>query len=172
MAERSGDDRAAEHWLREGLQLAPEDFYMRAACADLLLRQRRAADALQLLAGYESMEPMLLRIVIAQQLLDEHRVTPQRTLLSSAFEYEQQRGEAVHRREQARFLLDVERAPEAALAAAQENWRVQHEPDDVLILLRSAQAAHRPEGALAALHFMQQQGLEDVRLAPYREALP
>ena len=172
MAERSGDDRAAEHWLREGLQLVPEDFYMRAACADLLLRQRRAAEALQLLAGYESMEPMLLRIVIAQQLLEEHRVTPQRTLLSSAFEYEQQRGEAVHRREQARFLLDVERAPEAALAAAQENWRVQHEPDDVLILLRSAQAAHRPEGALAALRFMQQQGLEDVRLAPYRETLP
>jgi len=171
MAERLGDDQAAEHWLREGLQLAPEDFYMRAACADLLLRQRRAADTLRLLAGYESMEPMLLRIVIAQRLLDERRGAHDRALLSGAFELEQQRGEAVHRREQARFLLDVEQQPEAALAAAQENWRVQREPDDVLILLRAAQAAHQPAAAAPALLFIQRQRLEDVRLQPYQPAL-
>jgi tetratricopeptide (TPR) repeat protein len=171
MAERQGDDAAAEHWFGEGLQLAPEDFYMRAACADLLLRQHRAAETLQLLAGYESMEPMVLRIVIAQKLLGDGRGAQDRAMLSGAFEVEQQRGEAVHRREQARFLLDVEQQPEAALAAAQENWRVQREPDDVLILLRSAQAAHRPEAALPALLFMQQQSLEDVRLEPYRQGL-
>lgn len=171
MAERLGDDAAAEHWFGEGLQLAPEDFYMRAACADLLLRQHRAAETLQLLAGYESMEPMLLRIVIARQRLGDGRSAQEWAMLSGAFEVEQQRGEAVHRREQARFLLDVEQQPEAALAAAQENWRVQREPDDVLILLRSAQAAHRPEAALPALLFMQQQSLEDVRLEPYRQGL-
>jgi len=171
MAERQGDDAAAEHWFGEGLQLAPEDFYMRAACADLLLRQHRAAETLQLLTGYESMEPMVLRIVIAQKLLGDGRGAQDRAMLSGAFEVEQQRGEAVHRREQARFLLDVEQQPEAALAAAQENWRVQREPDDVLILLRSAQAAHRPEAALPALLFMQQQSLEDVRLEPYRQGL-
>jgi len=171
MAERQGDDAAAEHWFGEGLQLAPEDFYMRAACADLLLRQHRAAETLQLLAGYESMEPMVLRIVIAQKLLGDGRGAQDRAMLSGVFEVEQQRGEAVHRREQARFLLDVEQQPEAALAAAQENWRVQREPDDVLILLRSAQAAHRPEAALPALLFMQQQSLEDVRLEPYRQGL-
>jgi Tfp pilus assembly protein PilF len=171
MAERQGDDAAAEHWFREGLQLAPEDFYMRAACADLLLREHRAVETLQLLAGYESIEPMLLRIVIAQQLLGDGRGAGYRALLSSAFEVEQQRGEAVHRREQARFLLDVEQQPEGALAAAQENWRVQREPDDLLILLRSAQAAHRPDAARPALLFMQQQQLEDVRLEPYRQEL-
>ncbi|HEX2789518.1 MAG TPA: tetratricopeptide repeat protein [Steroidobacteraceae bacterium] len=171
MAERQGDDQAAEHWFREGLQLAPEDFYMRAACADLLLRQRRAAETLQLLAGFESMEPMLLRIVVAQQLLGDGRSARDRAMLTAAFDVEQQRGEAVHRREQARFLLDVEQQPEAALAAAQENWRVQREPDDVLILLRTAQAAHRPQAALPALLFMQQARLEDVRLEPYRQEL-
>src|ERR1700722_354425 len=131
MAERAGDDEAAEHWLREGLQLAPDDFYMRAACADLLLRQRRAADVLQLLAGFESMEPMLLRIVVAQQQLGLGEGAAGRAMLASAFDVEQQRGEAVHRREQARFLLDIEQQPEGALAAAQENWRVQREPDDL-----------------------------------------
>jgi tetratricopeptide (TPR) repeat protein len=170
MAQRLGDDAAAERWFAAGLQLAPADFFMRAACADLLLRHGRAAETLQLLAGYESMEPMLLRIVIAQQLLgDSHG--EQARALSDAFDVEQQRGEAVHRREQARFLLDVARQPAAALAAAQENWRVQREPDDVLILLRSAQAAQRAEAAAPALLFLQQQGLEDVRLEPYRRAL-
>ena len=86
MAERLGDDQAAEHWFREGLQLAPEDFYMRAAYADLLLRQRRAAETLQLLAGYESMEPMLLRIVVAQQLLGQGDNAPGRAMLAAAFD--------------------------------------------------------------------------------------
>jgi tetratricopeptide (TPR) repeat protein len=171
MAERLGDDAAAEHWFTEGLQLAPEDFYMRAACADLLLRHGRAAETLQLLAGYESMEPMLLRIVIAQQLLGDSHGAQDRAMLSGAFEVEQQRGEAVHRREQARFLLDIAQRPDEALSAAQDNWRVQREPDDVLILLRSAQAAHHPEAAAPALLFLQQQNLEDVRLEPYRRAL-
>jgi len=168
MAERLGDDAAAEHWFTQGLQLAPEDFYMRAACADLLLRHGRAAETLQLLAGYESMEPMLLRIVLAHRLLGDSQGETGRALLSGAFEVEQQRGEAVHRREQARFLLDVEQQPAAALVAAQENWHVQREPDDALILLRTAQAAHRPDAAAPALLFVQQQGLEDVRLELYQ----
>ena len=168
MAERLGDDAAAEHWFTEGLQLAPEDFYMRAACADLLLRHGRAAETLQLLADYGSMEPMLLRIVLAHRLLGDRQGEQSRALLSDAFDVEQQRGEAVHRREQARFLLDVEQQPSAALVAAQENWRVQREPDDALILLRTAQAAHRPDAAAPALLFLQQQGLEDVRLEPYQ----
>src|SRR5579863_6428336 len=142
MAERAGDDQAAEHWLREGLRLAPDDFYMRAACADLLLRQRRAADVLQLLAGFESMEPMLLRIVVAQQQLGQGEGAAGRAALASA--------------------LDVEQQPDGALAAAQENWRLQREPDDLLILLRSAQAAHRPDAARPALLFMQQQRLQDA----------
>jgi hypothetical protein len=41
----------------------------------------------------------------------------------------------------------------------------------VLILLRSAQAAHQPDAARPALLFMQQQQLEDARLEPYRREL-
>ncbi|MGH8265963.1 MAG: tetratricopeptide repeat protein, partial [Steroidobacteraceae bacterium] len=172
MAERLGDDPAAEHWLREGLQVAPEDFYMRTACADLLLRHGRAAETLQLLAGYESREPMLLRIVIAHRMLHDGAGAQAQALLSSAFDVEQQRGDAVHRREQARFLLDVDPRPSAALTAAQEDWQVQREPDDVLILLRAAQAAHELRAGQPARQFLQQQGLEDARLNPYRGGAP
>jgi len=170
MAERLGNDTAAEHWLRQGLAVAPDDFYMRAACADVLLRHGRAAPTLQLLAGYESMEPMLLRIAIAQRMLHDASGSQTASLLASAFSVEQQRGDAVHRREQARFLLDVASQPAAALAAAQENWQVQREPEDLLILLRAAQAAHQPRSAQPAREFLQAEKLEDARLAPYEAA--
>jgi tetratricopeptide (TPR) repeat protein len=167
MAERLGDDAAAEHWLREGLQIAPNDLYMRAACADLLLRHGRAAETLDLLKGYGSMEPMLLRAAIAHRELKDGAGTRDETLLATAFDVEFRRGDAVHRREQARFLLDIEHRPQAALAAALENWRVQREPDDLLILIRAAQAANEPAKAAPAVEFLKANGLEDARAAAY-----
>jgi tetratricopeptide (TPR) repeat protein len=169
MAERLGRDEAAEHWFREGLQIAPEDFYMRTAYADLLLRHGRAAETLKLLAGRETMEPMLLRVAIAHRELHDGASSRAEALLSSAFDVEERRGDAVHRREQARFLLDVNHQPTAALAAAEQDWKVQREPDDILILLRAARASNQAKAAGEALQFLKQTGLEDVRLDPYRD---
>lgn len=171
MGERLGRDVEAEHWLTEGLQYAHDDLYIRAAYADLLLRHGRDTEALQLLSEYRSMEPMLLRVAIAEKRTGARQAAATDTLLWNAFTVEAQRGDAVHRREQARFLLDVEKQPEQALLAAEENWRVQREPDDALILLRSAAAAHRPDRAAAVLQFLRRTRLEDVRLNPYLEAL-
>jgi hypothetical protein len=116
------------------------------------------------------MEPMLLRIAIAQRMLHDGSSAHTADLLASAFNVEQQRGDAVHRREQARFLLDVSAQPAAALAAARENWQVQREPEDLLILLRAAQAAHQPRVAQPAREFLRAQKLQDARLAPYEAA--
>ncbi len=171
MAERHGDDAAAERWFRDGLEAQPEDLYMRGAWADVMLRHGRAAETLELLHGYESMEPMMLRIAIAHRLLRDGQGAPAEALLSTAFDLEQKRGDAVHRREQARFLLDVDDQPLAALEAAEENWRVQREPEDILILLRAAQAAHRPDRAEPARRFLQTTGLEDARAAQFRGAI-
>ena len=164
MAERLGDDAAAERWLRQGLGVAPDDLYMRSALADVLLRQRRAAETLQLLNGLDSMEPMLLRLAIAHRMLRDPLAQSSATLLGGEFDLEQQRGDAVHRREQARYFLDVDPQPKAALAAALANWQVQREPDDVLVLLRAAQAAGQPDAAAPVRQFLRQQHLEDRRL--------
>jgi len=168
MAARMGDTAEAERWYRAALELAPDDVYTRAAYADLLLESDRAADTLRLLQGYESMEPLLLRIAIAQQRVDDAgSLARSRELLASAFAVEQQRGEEVHRREQARFLLDVAHEPRAALSVARENWRTQREPADALILVRAAQAAGQPASAGEAVEFVHRNGLEDRRLAEY-----
>ena len=167
MAERLGKDDDAEHWFSEGLKYAGDDFYTRTAYADLLLRHGRDADTLRLLGDYRSMEPMLLRVAIAEKRAGATQAIKTDSFLSNAFAVEEQRGDAVHRREQARFLLDVQQQPAQALDAAQENWRVQREPDDVLILLRAAEAAHRPEVAAPVLEFLRREKLEDARLTPY-----
>jgi tetratricopeptide (TPR) repeat protein len=164
MAVRLGRDEEAERWFQQDLRLSPADFYVRAAYADLMLQQARPAEALALLAGQVSLEPLLLRIAIAQKQLHDPALEQSSARLRAAFAAELQRGEAVHRREQARFLLEVLDQPELSLAAALENWRVQHEPDDVLVLMRAARAAGNPGAAAPALNFVRAQGQSDVRI--------
>jgi len=164
MAVRLGQDDQAEHWFTNGLHFAPNDFYIKAAYADLLLRQHRAADVLKLLEGQESIEPLLLRIAIAQQQLHHPGLATSRARLAAAFAAEAQRGEGIHGREQARFLLEVQAQPQAALNAAVQNWQVQHETDDVLVLIRAAEAAHKLSSAQPAHDFVNVHALQDVRI--------
>jgi len=164
MAVRLGRDAEAERWFQHELILDPHDFYVRAAFADLLLRQHRDTEVLALLKGQESMEPLLLRLAIAQRGLHDPNFNRSRELLRTAFDAEAERGEAVHRREQARFLLDVQDQPQKALAAALANWAVQREPDDALILVNAARRAGDLRWAAPALEFARAQGLRDARL--------
>jgi tetratricopeptide (TPR) repeat protein len=163
MAVRLGLDSEAERWFQLDLRLSPADFYVRAAYADLMLQQGRPSEALALLHGQEALEPLLLRIAIAQKQLRDPALEQSRARLRAAFAAELQRGEAVHRREQARFLLEVEDQPKLSLAAALENWTVQHEPDDVLVLIHAASAAGDPAAAAPAIKFVRAQGQSDVR---------
>jgi tetratricopeptide (TPR) repeat protein len=165
MAVRLGKDDEAERWFGDGLRSSPGDFYIRASYADLLLRNGRAQEALTLLKGQDALEPLLLRIAIAQRVLRHPGLKESSARLAAAFAAEAQRGEGIHRREEARFLLDVQNDPRAALAAAQENWRVQHECDDVLVLLRAAYAAGVPQAAVPAVAFVREYGTQDVRIA-------
>jgi Tfp pilus assembly protein PilF len=164
MAVRLGDDAQAEHWFQNGLRSAPDDFYIKAAYADLLLRGHRAAEVLTLLKSQDTIEPLLLRIAIAQKQLNDPGLAASRARLEAAFAAEEQRGEGIHRREQARFLLEVQEQPQAALQVALTNWQVQREADDVLVLLNAAQAAHKPALAQPAREFVQEHQLQDVRI--------
>jgi tetratricopeptide (TPR) repeat protein len=171
MAVRLGRDQEAERWFQQDLRLLPTDFYVRAAYADLMLQRGHASEALALLAGQESFEPLLLRIAIAQKQLHDPALGQSTARLRAAFAAEVQRGEAVHRRELARFLLEIEDQPRLSLAAALENWTVQHEPDDVLVLMHAAIAAGNPGAAASARTFVRAQGQSDVRVDALSPAL-
>jgi tetratricopeptide (TPR) repeat protein len=165
MAVRLGADDEARRWFQRDLDLVPADVYVRTALADLLLRQGHDAEALDLLRGMESFEPLLLRIAIAQQRLHDPALTQSSARLRAAFSAELQRGEAVHRREQARFLLEVEHQPQLALEAARENWKVQREPEDILMLVAASRATGHPDAAEPAREFVRRTGLTDARLS-------
>jgi hypothetical protein len=77
----------------------------------------------------------------------------------------QQRGDFVPSRDYARFLLDIEGQPSAALDAALTNWQSQREPADALIVVRAAIAAGRPQAAAPIAAFIREHKLEDVRIA-------
>jgi len=169
MAVRLGRDDEAEHWFKNAILFSPDDFYSRGAYADLLLREGRSREVLALLRGRESQEPLLLRIAIAQKALGDPNLATSRMRLRAAFAAEEQRGDGVHRREQSRFLLEVEEDPSAAVRVALSNWQVQKEVEDVLVLARSARAAGLPQAAAPALDFVRQWGLQDVRLTSVPE---
>jgi tetratricopeptide (TPR) repeat protein len=165
MAVRLGRDAEAEHWFQNGLRSSPGDFYIRAAYADLLLRNNRARETLILLQGRQTLEPLLLRIAIAQKMLRDPGLEQSSRRLAAAFAAEAQRGDGVHRREQALYLLDVQNDPPGALAAAQENWKVQRETDDAIVLMRAARAAGSSRAADPARAFVKEHAVQDVRIA-------
>ena len=92
MAVRLGRDDEARRWFQRDLDLVPGDVYVRTAYADLLLRQGDDAEALELLRGMESFEPLLLRIAIAQQRLHDPALPQSSARLRAAFSAELQRG--------------------------------------------------------------------------------
>ena len=142
MAERLGDDASAAFDYTAALEIAPQDPYLKAAYADLLLRIARPDEVLTLLAGDEAQDPLLLRLAIAGHRLG----SPEAARWTQAFDARLRAAERdrynPHLREQAMYLLEVRGDAVAALASARRNWAVQREPADLRIYARAAERAH------------------------------
>jgi len=167
LAERSGDPHAGDRY-REALGDTP-DLYTLAALSDWLLARDRPADVLPLLANREDADALLLRLAIARRRTGDPAAAATARLLADRFEATALRQDTTHRREQARFELDVRGDATAALPHALANWQVQKEPADALLLVRAAAAAHQPDAAAPVWRFVQAQGYVDVRLAAARD---
>ncbi len=90
-------------------------------------------------------DPLVLRLGIAQRALRRPETAMTIATLQARFDASRARGEAVHRREEARFQLHVNRDSAAALARA--NWAVQRGPADLRILAEAAAACGDAESA-------------------------
>jgi len=139
----------------------------------VLLDQDRAAEVADLLKNETRADALLLRLALAESALAP---TPAAfpahvASLSAQFKAGHLRGDFVHQREEARFVLRLRHQPREALRLAQANWQVQREPADVRILLESALAAEDPTAAQPALDFMRTNHLEAVQLASLAEKI-
>lgn len=164
LAQYTNDNAAAEADYRAALDLAPADAYALAGYADFLLDHGRPAEVMALLAGFTRIDTLLLRLAIAERRLRAEAAEAHVNDLADRFAASTARHDAVHRREQARFMLELSGAPHAALALALDDWRVQREPADARVVLECAAAAGDAAGAAPVLAWLARTGLPDARM--------
>ncbi len=142
VAERRGDYAAAEAHYRSALAIDIRDPYLLAAYCDYLLDRGRPAEVLPLVAGQLRNDNLLLRAALAEaRLTDAHSAfVRDRADLADRFDAAHRRGDSLHKREEARYRLAIEKDAQGSLKLARENWAVQREPADLRILFEAASA--------------------------------
>jgi hypothetical protein len=170
-AARRGDDGAADRHFRDALSMGLRDGYLLGAYADFLLDRRRPADVELLLRDDVRIDPLLLPLALAEKQMKAPNLAPHVADLTERFAAARERGDVSHRREEARFTLELLNRPDLALPLAKANWEVQREPSDLRLLLAAALAAHRPADARPALDFLATSHLEDGYIRALAQAL-
>jgi len=165
MAERLGDDRMAEAYLKAALHASRDDPYLRAAYADLLLRLGRPVEVVALLKDSEAQDPLLLRLAIAGRRSGNAQAGRWSQLYDERLRAAARDGDSSHQREQAMYLLEVRDDPRAALEVAARNWSVQREPADLRVYARAAARANSPHDLAAIARWCAATHYEDHLLS-------
>ena len=158
------DDPEAAPWFARALAVDAADPYLLGAWSDWLLDHQRPREVITLLAAYTRIDPLLLRLALAEQAVGDKALAGHIADLSARFEASRLRGDTVHRREEARFTLELLHQPDRALDLARANWSVQREPADARILMETALAAGHPDEAVPALAWQRDNHVQDARL--------
>jgi hypothetical protein len=159
--QRWGD---AERHYRVALAQGITDQFLLASYADFLLERERPAEVLQLLAGWERSDVLLLRLALAGRAAAHPRTKEWLAQLRERFDAAARRGDRLHEQEAARWALELENNPARSLAYAKQNYTTQKEPRDAEVLLRAALAAKDAAAARPALDWLKESGYEDPRL--------
>jgi predicted Zn-dependent protease len=165
VAARADDAAAAERHYRTALALGIKDIYLLGSYADFLLDRGRSAEVRELLAGETRIDPLLLRLALAEAALGAPELGEHVAALQARFATARLRGDTVHRREEARFTLHLLRQPAEALRLAREDWQVQHEAWDARLVLEAALAASAPADAADVVAWLKETRLEDRQVA-------
>jgi len=168
IAARRGDRARAEAHFMAALALDPRDAYLKGAYADFLLERGRAHEVVALLREDTRNDGLLQRLAFAEARLPGARASYEAHLadLAARFDAARQRGDRMHRREEARFRLDLLNDATAALALARANWSVQREAADLRILVDAARAANDADAANVAAAWIARNRIEDAALQP------
>jgi Tfp pilus assembly protein PilF len=165
-AERLGQWNKAEAHYRRALALTPDDNFLLVGYADFLLDRGRPREVLALLKDFAESDTTFFRLALAHGALRSPEADRYTWIMAARFAAYTVRGSEFYGREQARFVLHLQRDPKAALDLATRNWETQRAPQDARILLEAAQAAGQPKAALAVLAFLRQTGLQDPIIEP------
>ena len=161
-AKTVGQADRADSEFRKVLQLAPGDNFLLADYGDFLLDHGRAQEALELTRDYAQSDTSFLRHVLAESMLKLPTAPADILQMASRFRDLEQRGDSrLYGREEARFAFELRHDPARALKLAQDNWAIQHAPEDMRIYLQAALAAGKPASAQPVLDFLKRTQYED-----------
>lgn len=136
LAERLNKAVAGSLW-RRALLAAPGDRYVRARLADWYVQRQDYEAAVRVTDGQTADDQMAVLRLIALEHLRDPAAAALRETLASRFREARRRGELLHKRALARYLLDVAGQPRRALQLARKNWREQRELPDQRLLERA-----------------------------------
>ncbi len=171
LATRLGRPADAERHYRRALAFGVNNQYLLANYGDFLIDQGRHAEAVALLREWTRSDVLLLRLTLAGQALAAPEFKGHAQTLRERFAAAALRGDTLHRQEESRFQLSVERNAARALELAVANWAIQREPYDARILLEAAVAAKNPAAARPVLDWLAQSRHEDPQLAALAQKL-
>lgn len=144
IAERAGDDAQAAQFWRLAMRLQPGDRYATGRLCNNLLNQDNAIDAvLALTEGRNDLDT--LAVCRARALARRNSGEALADQLQLRFDEAKWRGEVLHKRTLAEYLLYVADRPAEALQVARDNWQSQREwPDRQLLLAAERASGEQP----------------------------
>jgi hypothetical protein len=160
-ADRRGDARAAEAFLRDAMAATPANEGVRSALCDLLIARGALREALAVVDLPAPSTGLLARRARAQQLLRDPALSTTRSQLNDLVSLASRRGEIPHLREEALFALEVDHDADRALDLAKQNFATQRETIDVRLLVRAAHAKGDSEALHLVARWMRETGFED-----------
>lgn len=172
---RLGDRGAARSDLLRALAGDPLDAYSRILLQDTHIdeaNEQSLAAAIALTVGHENDDAVMLRGAIAAKRAHHPQADAFARELREKQKAARERGDTVHRREEALFALHVDGDAAQALPLAEANFGVQKEPADVRLLLEAAIAAHEPLRGKPAADFARKTKLEDPVIAALLPQVP
>ncbi|MBV9828718.1 MAG: tetratricopeptide repeat protein [Alphaproteobacteria bacterium] len=158
------DDPRATDYLKQALALDPRNVYALTVYADYLLDHAGAAIVLRLLRGFERIDALYLRLVLAEQITGDPGFRNDRADLASRFVAAQQQGDVLHLRDASRFTLEIEHDSRHALDFAQQNWTTHKSPYDAYVFLAAAIACHDAPAAQPVIDWAARNHLEDKKI--------
>lgn len=164
MANRLGDNLAAEKYFQQAIKIEDPDSYLLGSYSDFLLDQHHPQEVIKLLSAKTRIDALLLRYAEALKAANFKEAGIQVDALRQRFSAAMMRGDTVHQREQSRFELRLMKNPIRAMEIAKLNWQVQKEPADARVYLEAAVAANDQPAISAMTHWIEKNHQQDVIL--------
>lgn len=158
IAALQGQTAKAQTLLAQVIADDPLALRERLLLADLLLADGKATEVMALLAPAAPVDGVLIRRLLASDLLG-NPVVDLRADLEARFQRNIDLGLTAHAREETLYYLRIAKDSVRALDRAQVNWALQHEIEDAQLLVDAAVFAGNPAAAVPVVRWMAEQSV-------------